>query len=251
MVLQRFKALREELQYTQQAFAGLLGVPTSTADIERGKTKIPGYVVVQLMKEFNINPLWLFGESEEKYIGLPKNDISPKVITVNSQQNENILLVNQKAAAGYPQNIHNVEWYEQLPSFDFPLPQFRNATYRGFQVEGDSMIPNIRPDEWVIGRAVSGVHDISDNRVYVVVLNDSVLVKKLKKVHSNLFKLISFNEEYPPLEVSLKDIQELWLVNSKISFGVEDDSNSFLFRQLQASMQDLKSQISKFSKTGS
>lgn len=243
----RFKLIREELRYTQQAFAQLLNIPSTTADIERGKTKITGQVVMLLMKNFQINPLWLFNESNEKYLKKPiPINILPKVITLNSQKNENILLVNEKAAAGYPHNLQDPQWYEQLPAFDLPLPQYRNATYRGFQVEGDSMLPGIKPGEWVIGRAMNSFDDIINNRVYVLVLSDSILVKKVHKLpEKNKIKLNSFNEGYLPVEIHYKEVQELWLVNSKLSFGIDEKADSNLLKELQESMKELKSQFNK------
>ncbi len=241
----RFKQIRDEFGYTQQAFAQLLSLGTTTADIERSKTKITGKVVAELMEQFKINPLWLFGKSEQKYINTHLGDVSPKVITLDTTGNDNIVLVNQKAAAGYPHNVQDVEWYQSLPRFNIPLPQYRNASYRGFQVEGDSMMPSIRPNEWVLGRAVPNISEASDSRIYIVVLNDSVLVKKLQKVPNNpqSVRLISLNTEYLPIEVKVSDIQELWQVNSKLSFGVEEPSESNLLRQLQESMEELKGQI--------
>ncbi|MCW5520878.1 LexA family transcriptional regulator [Aureitalea sp. L0-47] len=241
----RFKKVREEQHHTQQSFAELLGIGTTTADIERGKTKISGKAVMELLRQFRINPLWLFGNSFTQYVDLSGGDVSPKVITVDAEDNDNILLVNQKAAAGYPHNIQDVEWYGSLPSFSIPLPEYRNATYRGFQVEGDSMLPNIRPNEWVLGRAVPSISEATDSRIYIVVLMDSVLVKKLQKVPNapDRVRLVSLNPEYLPIDVEVKDIQELWLVNSKLTFGLEEPTDSSLLRQLQASMEELKGQI--------
>lgn len=247
---QRFKIIREELNQTQQAFAELLEIGPSTADIERGKTKISGKIVMELLERFNINPLWLYGKSFEKYVNLNTGDVSPKVITIDPQGTDSILLVNQKAAAGYPNNIQDVGWYQSLPAFNIPLPEFRNATYRGFQVEGDSMLPNIRPNEWVLGRAVENITDASDSKIYIVVLHDSVLVKKLQKIQGSMekVKLISLNENYLPIDVKVKDIQELWMVNSKLTFGVDEPSESNLLRQLQQSMLELKGQINSLKK---
>lgn len=241
----RFKKVREEQHHTQQSFAELLGIGATTADIERGKTKLSGKTVTELLRQFNINPLWLFGLSFNQYVDISGGDVSPKVITIDSQEQDTILLVNQKAAAGYPHNIQDVEWYDTLPSFNIPLPQYRNATYRGFQVEGDSMLPNIRPNEWVLGRAVSSISEASDSKIYIVVLKDSVLVKKLQKVPStpDRVRLISLNPEYLPIDAEVKDIQELWMVNSKLTFGLDEPSDSNLLRQLQASMEELKGQI--------
>lgn len=243
---QRFKQLREEFGHTQHSFAQLLGAGVTTADIERSKTKISGKIVVELMAMFNINPLWLYGKSDDKIIeGVRGGDVSPRVITLDAEGNDNIVLVNQKAAAGYPHNVQDVDWYQSLPRFNIPLPQYRNASYRGFQVEGDSMLPNIRPNEWVLGRAVPNVDEASDSKIYIVVLKDSVLVKKLQKIPNNpqSVKLISLNNEYLPIDVKVRDIQELWLVNSKLTFGVDEPSDSNLLRQLHESMEELKGQL--------
>lgn len=243
----RFKKVREEQNHTQQSFAELLEIGATTADIERGKTKVSGKVVMELLRQFKINPLWLFGKSFTQYIDILGGNVSPKVVSINQQDEDSILLVNQKAAAGYPHNIQDVEWYETLPAFNIPLPQYRNATYRGFQVEGDSMLPNIRPNEWVLGKAVSSISEASDSKIYIVVLQDSVLVKKLQKIPSapDKVRLISLNKEYLPIDVAVNQIQEMWLVNSKLTFGLDEPSESTLLRQLQQSMEDLKGQINK------
>lgn len=244
--IKRFKEVREENNFTQSEFAKLLGIKKSTADIERGRTKLSGKVVAEMLRLFGINPLWIFGESTQKFLRVTRGDVSPKVISVNSAENENILLVNIKAAAGYPHNVQDVEWYQQLPAFDIPLPEYRNATYRGFQVEGDSMLPNLRPGEWVLGKAVPTIEEFSTNKIYVVVLHDSVLVKKLQKLpDSSKLLLVSLNEEYVPLQIDVTDIQELWQVNSKLTFNLETQSENSLLRQLQRSMDELKSEFRK------
>ena len=245
--IKRFKQVREEHNYTQSEFAALLGIKNSTADIERGRTKLSGKIVAELLRQFGINPLWLYAESGQKFLQVSKADVSPKVVSINSAENENIVLVNVKAAAGYPHNVQDVEWYQQLPAFDLPLPEYRNATHRGFQVEGDSMLPNFKPGEWVLGKAVPTIEEANNNRVYVVVLYDSVLVKKLQKLPDpSKVLLISLNEEYVPLEINVNDIQELWQVNSKLTFNLDAPSESALLKQLQQSMEELKSDFKAF-----
>lgn len=242
--VKRFTDVRRELGLTQADFAKLLGISSTTADIERGRTKLSGKVVAELLKQFKINPLWLFGESAQQYLSTSNHSVIPKVVTVDASDNENMVLVNAKAAAGYPQNIQDSSWYRQLPAFDIPLPEFRNATYRGFQVEGDSMLPNLRPGEWVLAKAVESINDISPNKMYVVVLQDAVLVKKMERSpNGSHISLISLNEIYPPYEVRLDQLQELWQVNSKITFGVDATTETGLLRQLQESMEELKSQL--------
>ena len=244
IILKRFSHIRRELGHTQAEFAKILGISNTTADIERGRTKLSGKVVVELFKQFKINPLWLFGESENQYLATSNTSVIPKVVTVDSSDNENMVLVNAKAAAGYPQNIQDTSWYKELPAFDIPLPEFRNATYRGFQVEGDSMLPNLKPGEWVLAKAVEHIDDIGQNKIYVVVLQDAVLVKKIAKTPNSAdVTLISLNDTYPPYEIKPNQIQEIWEVNSKITFGVDATTEKGLLKQLQESMEELKSQF--------
>ncbi len=244
LTLKRFTEIRRELGYTQAEFAGILGIPSTTADIERGRTRITGKVVAELLRQFKINPLWLYGESTMKNLEPSSVSVMPKVVTVTNADQENIVLVNAKAAAGYPQHLHDTSWYKQLPAFDLPLPQFRNASYRGFQIEGDSMLPNLVPGDWVLARAVENWQDISPNRMYVVVLQDAVVVKKIEKLPGkDRLRLVSLNETYAPYEVEASQIQEIWLVSSKITFGLEATTEKGLLRELRQSMEELKEKL--------
>ena len=51
--IKRFKEIRDENQFTQAEFAERLGVKNTTADIERGRTKLSGTVVMELLKQFH------------------------------------------------------------------------------------------------------------------------------------------------------------------------------------------------------
>jgi len=232
---------------TQQSFAEKLGIKGSTTDIERGKSKLTGSVVAELLKQFKVNPLWLYGKSFQQHLDTSQN-VAPKIVTVDSNNNDNMVLVNVKAAAGYAHNIVDLDWYKQLPSFDLPLPEFRNATYRGFQVEGDSMLPNLQPKEWVLGKAINSINDIDKNAMCVVVMSDSVLVKKVQKIEDpSKLMLISINPEYPPIQIDTNSIQEVWQVTSKLTFNVNESTstqNSAL-KQLQDSIEMLKKDINK------
>ena len=244
----RFKEIREEHNLTQQAYAEALGIKNSTADIERGKSKISGAVVAELLSTFGVNPLWLYGKSHRKTIELTVNT-TPKVVTVDSTNNDNIVLVNVKAAAGYPHNLQDVDWYEELPAFQLPLNEYRNATYRGFQVQGDSMLPSLYPGEWVLGRAVESLSMLDNHAICVVVLQDSVLVKKIQKHPENdRLSLISLNTEYPPITVNANEIQEIWQVNSKISMEIDKDPGNASLEQIQQAITEIKKDIASLKK---
>lgn len=242
----RFKQVREELKLTQAGFAEELGIGATTADIERGRTRIPGYAVKELLKKYHINPLWLFGESGQKYLRAEEVAMSPRVITVDNTGKENIVLVNAKAAAGYPLNIGDAQWFETLPAFSIPLPEYRNATFRGFQVDGDSMLPVLHSGEWIVAKAVDDWDNLNTNRMYVVVTVDSILVKKVQKDNKTTFiNLISLNQEYGPIRIDRGEIRELWQVNSKLSFDLTADTQNVSLQNLHEEMKELKEEVRK------
>lgn len=245
----RFKQVREELKLTQAAFADELGIGTTTADIERGRTRIPGYAVKELLKKFHINPLWLFGESVQKYLRAEEVAMSPKVITVDNSGNENIVLVNAKAAAGYPLNIGDTQWFESLPAFSIPLPEYRNASFRGFQVDGDSMTPILHSGEWVVSKSVDDWNNLTNKGIYVVVTADSILVKKIQKDNrGSLVNLISLNPEYGPIPIDRSEIRELWEVNSKLSFDLEADFQNVSLQVLHMEMRELREEVRRIAR---
>lgn len=245
----RFKQIREELNMTQSAFAEELGISATTADIERGRTRIPGQVVKELLRKYHINPLWLFGDSSQKYLHADKIYLNPKVVTVDNTGQENIVMVSVKAAAGYPNNIGDAQWFESLPAFTIPLPEYRNASFRGFQVDGDSMTPALQSGEWIVGRAIDDWDGLNEKNIYVVVTVDSVLVKKVRREQpGNFANLISLNPEYAPIRIDRSEIREIWQVNSKLSFDLEADQQQVSLHSIYQEMRDLRQEVKKLAK---
>jgi SOS-response transcriptional repressor LexA len=239
---QRFKEIRTSLNFTQSAFALELGIGPTTADIERGRVKLTGNIVKDLLLKYQINPLWLYGESNQKTLITNHLSVSPKTITLDHNGIENIILVNAKAAAGYGYNIDDAQFFEQLPVFSFPLPEFRNASFRGFQVEGDSMLPNIKPGEWVLGKALFSTNEIKNGNVYIVVEKESIRIKKIYKEEHTL-KLVSSNISYPTVEVNKSDVLEVWHYHSKISFGFNEEKEAITLQKIYSELEAIKKQL--------
>ena len=239
--LQRFKQIREELKYTQSEFARALDISASVSDIERGRTKLSGKTVTKLLEVFNINPLWIYGKSNKKYLEHDKVDVLPKLITVDNNDRENIVMVSVKAAAGYPDNIRDEKWYNSLPAFSLPIENFRHATFRAFQVEGNSMQPVFKPGEWVFAKAISDLNEVSNGNICVAILPDSVLLKKIEfSEQKDHLDLISINPEYPKISIKATQLLELWLVKSKLTFDLEQDLNSMSIEEIKKDIEEIK-----------
>ncbi|SCY38060.1 Helix-turn-helix [Nonlabens sp. Hel1_33_55] len=244
---QRFKKVREDLGKTQSEFAQLLDAGATTADIERGKKKITGKIVTELLRQFNINPLWLYGNSYNKYLETSQST-APKIITMDVSERENMIMVPIKASAGYANNLQDTDWFNELPAFSIPLPQYKEGSYRAFQVKGDSMLPVLQPSEWVMGRAVESIRQANDGKIHVIVTNEAVVVKKLRKDSQERVMLISLNNEYPIIEQQVAEISELWEVNSKLSFDLDVHEGQEAMISLKQGLDSLRDEIASIKK---
>ncbi len=236
---QRLKQVREELGMTQTAMGTALELSGSTADIERGRMRVPGRAVMLLLQKYTISPLWLYGESAQKYLTGTEVTTMPRVISVDTEGDENIIMVQAKAAAGYGQNIADEEYIAELPSFRLPLPEYRGASFRGFQISGDSMQPLVRPDDWVLSRAVDSIDDVRDGGIYIIVEAESIRLKQVRKSDDHL-SLISLNPDYPPTEVLLDEVLEIWEYYASISTSVEADDTLSSLSQIQQELHEIK-----------
>jgi DNA-binding XRE family transcriptional regulator len=151
---------------------------------------------------------------------IPYNGI-PKIITVDTAGNDNIVYVPVKARAGYLLGFGDTEFMETLPTFR--LPGLSNATYRMFEVDGPSMAPNILHGDRLIGEWIDDLTKIRDNRVYIIVHKGGVAVKRvvnrLKERGKFYLKsdTIAHRHEFPTVEIDPEDINEVWYGRLKIS----------------------------------
>lgn len=239
---QRLREVRESLGYTQADFASLIGAGNSTVDIERGKVKLSGIIVKELFQRWSINPVWLYGESEQKFLRFNQVSTLPRVISVDDNGDENIVMVSQKAAAGYGQNVEDMQWIGELPMFQIPLPEYKNTSFRGFEVQGDSMMPMIQDKSWVICTAVEKLDEIKDNGIYVVVEEESIRLKMLRKDdENNVLNLISLHPDYSPMQVPYENVVEIWRFHSQLNFGNNNDVVTL--NQIYAEIQEIKHRI--------
>lgn len=138
----------------------------------------------------------------------------PRVVTIDSTGNENILYVPIKARAGYLLGYGDAEFIETLPTFN--MPGLKNDSYRAFEVEGNSMFSTLHDRDMVIARW-ERVSEIIDDRVYVLVTqNEGVCIKRLiNRFQDGVVIAKSDNnhlDEYPALTIEVHDVREAWYV---------------------------------------
>ena len=167
-------------------------------------------------------------------------------ITVDENNEENIELVPQKAAAGYLNGYADLEYILKLPRFKLPMLP-KNATYRAFEISGDSMLP-LESGTVIVGKYLENIDGIKNGKPYVLVTGkDGVVFKRVinyAKENGKLF-LISDNKAYPAYDILAEELIEIWEAKAYISLNFIDpeDKESQSLSALTKVVMDLQKEI--------
>ena len=131
--------------------------------------------------------------------------------TVDSNNEEYIDLVQEKAKAGYTNGFSDPDFISALPVFQLPFLS-KAKKYRTFQLNGDSMLP-IPDKAWVTGEYLMDWKLIKTGEAFIILTLDEGIVFKV--VENNLEKegsltLYSLNPLYEPFDVAINEIKEVW-----------------------------------------
>lgn len=143
--------------------------------------------------------------------------------TVDSDNNENIELVSEKAKAGYTSGFSDPEYIRVLPTFKLPFLS-RERKYRTFQISGDSMLP-IPDKSYVTGEFIDNWEYIKDGQPCIVLtLDDGIVFKVVENKINTGGKLIlhSLNTLYPAYDIAIGDVKEIWKFVNYISSEMPD-----------------------------
>ncbi len=131
--------------------------------------------------------------------------------TVDSQNNDNIEFVNEKAKAGYVTSFADPEYIGNLPVFQLPFLS-KEKKYRAFTISGDSMLP-IPSGSVVIGQFVQNFYDIKKGEGYIVVTREEGIVFKIVQDYISAKRallLASLNSAFRPYELPITELKEVW-----------------------------------------
>ncbi len=231
-------------------FAKMIGVSGTTITHIVGDRKSKPHYETQrkvLEKDFEIdgqmkhvNPTWwLFGYGDI-FISASQSNNGTNLITVDNQGEENIVLVDTKAAASYPSAFMEPEYFGDKPTFNLPGSRFQQGTHRAFEIKGDSMIPRFNNGDIVIAELMHDwVTDIKNYFAYIVVLGEDVLCKRIvnRIKDRERLRLISDNPTIDAWEEPAENILQIWRIKANITF----DLNPYF--DMQTWMQTLENQV--------
>lgn len=257
-VSENIKFLRKQQGITQQEFADRIGIKRSLVGAyEEGRAdpRISNLIKMSELFEVSIDDIVekdIWRMSTDQYEEFKKNVSAKKfkvlAISVDGEDRENIELIPQKASAGYLNGYADPEYIREQPRFRLPfLPG--NATYRAFEISGDSMLP-IKSGTIVVGSYIEHVNEIKNGKTYVLLTQSEGVV--FKRVFNYLEEkgtlyLVSDNRIYTPYEVTPNDVLEIWEARAFISVDFTDPnqgmSTDVSVDELASMVMDLKKEI--------
>lgn len=248
------KHLRKKAGFTQEKFANEVGIKRSLVGAyEEGRAEPRLQTLKSISKVLGVTSDDLISKDltiERATPLIVKEKVKVLSITVDKDENENIELVPQKAAAGYLNGYADPEYLTELPKFHLPmLPP--NATYRAFEINGDSMLP-IPSGSIVIGKYLESIHDIKNGKTYVLLTDkEGVVYKRLFNYieEKGILYLVSDNKSYAAYEIDPECVMEIWEAKAYISIEFPDPESASelslekiadLVVDLQKQVKDLK-----------
>lgn len=193
--------------------------PQSWQKILKGDRDVTIELIRTSILVFGFNPDYLFSGLGEKFASVCEN----KDIEIQDQPERRIIHIPVTAKAGYLDQINDPVYTKNLKTYSLPLDYFSSGEFRSFEVEGDSMEPVLMDGEIIICTKVEDAvlwkNNIKSGYVYVIVLNNDIVVKRVfnRLKEENKLQLISDNPNYPDLIIDQEDIFEIWNVKMKIS----------------------------------
>jgi transcriptional regulator with XRE-family HTH domain len=223
--------LRKQNKLTQNDLAQKIGITRSLVgayEEQRAEPRIP--TIQKMAYLFKVPLESLINHDLTKREATAHIDTSGQTLRVlpimtAPDNTERISVVPVTAEAGYADAYADPEYIESLPSFSLPLPElYQDATYRLFQIHGDSMLP-ITPKSYIITSYLQNWNDIRDGQCYIVVTrNRGVIYKRvwnhLRDKESLLLK--SDNPIYAPYELEAPEILEVWRAVGYICFQLPE-----------------------------
>jgi transcriptional regulator with XRE-family HTH domain len=221
------QALADELNVTQASINQRLNAETEidSVDFINAVAKLTGVTAEFLITGSNPQTPAIVQEPADVKKYLSGKGIRPVTVVVNQQGRELMTYVPVKAQAGYMKGFGDPHFLEKLPAFSLPI--LKDGAYRMFEVDGESMLQlgggGLHDGDIVIAQYLEDMFTIRDNRVYVVISIEGVVVKRcinrLKDKDNPILICNSDNKngQHAPIILRAHELLEVWELKAFIS----------------------------------
>lgn len=189
---EKLKAIRFSARLNQGDFADSLDLKQgSYSDIERGKISLSSRTLNILAKKYRINLNWLINDIGEMFLEDTK--------TAQTHVNRNVKICDDKGKELQEMYIPELE-----------------GEHTGIVAKGNAMQPTITEGDIVIFKWLLNKEDIQHNYLYIVQVEDVLLIKRIIINSSHQITLQSDNPFHSNIVISQADIKKVGKITNVI-----------------------------------
>ncbi|MFK8102628.1 MAG: helix-turn-helix transcriptional regulator [Saprospiraceae bacterium] len=186
--------------------------------ILKGQRNVTVEQLNKLFDYYEVNANFVFGQSDTIFLkrtgtgSIPTRGMEEQ----SSQGRKNIVLVPDRATAGYALAHQDASYLENLPRFS--IPGIEGGALVAFEISGDSMMPTITNGDLVVCEKIERGEPLRDNQVYVIV-SDVVVAKRIQQIKSkDQLRLLSDNATvYQSYTIDFEDIRQILKVKCRLT----------------------------------
>ncbi len=219
-ITKRFKEVFNELKNdgvfkSDSAFAKSVNyTPQALHEIMKGRRDLPMNIFYEFVSKYNIDANRLIPGAKNQQ----NNDKKVQTVVVDSSGNNKCILVNKKASAGYLSGFGDSEFIKDLPVISNP-PGLEHKSICGFQIQGDSMEPNVYDGDWVFCSIVEKLEWVRKDYVYLLVCDEGIVLKRIEEINlqEEYIVLKSDNHRYTSYKVPLPEVRQIWYLEKSLN----------------------------------
>lgn len=222
------KKLRTLKKISQAEFAKLFDLARpSIGAYEEGRAEPKIETVIQIAKHFGLsidilltkelttNELYSFDILNERL-----NKAHKFIPSAKSARRANIGLVNTDKYVDYIVSHNNRDFISNLPAIELPTP-FR-GTARAFELNGSEMEYHqngLHHGDILLCqlKSHSNLSNKDHGLTYLVVTENFITTRRLNTIQSKVIEFITDDPNYPPMNLELEKVLELWEVKGVFS----------------------------------
>ena len=243
------KHLRSLKKISQEELADELGITRARlGSYEEGRNDPPSEFLIRLSDYFHVATDALLKADLSKsdlkgLMNIGKNRLLFP-IAVDHEGNDLVEIIPIKARAGYATGYTDPTYVSQLPTMH--LPFLPTGKHRAFSIKGDSM-PPLKENDYIVGRYVESITDITEGQTYVVLTKeDGIVYKRLNNLNkkAGTVELHSDNKAYKPFALKFNDIYEIWKYECTIKLSGYS-TEEINYDKIRAMLRDLQIEVEK------
>lgn len=224
--LKRLRKVRSSRQFA----LSLDYLPQSLSEILKGRRDVTLELLRKGVEKYEMNPVYLL-TGRGSHFSQPEEWLSAKSSADASGNSDVIYFVPQMLGKKYAEERRNSQFLASLECLNLPGAHLKGLKLRAFEVPTDSGYPAFLPGDVLIAEKLdpaSGVKSISNDKFYVVVTKNNILIHKidLNSLSKGIVNLYLGNKEEKITSVKLSDILEFWEVRLKVTRNIENENKT-------------------------